>query len=172
MIEKYLLEQGYIESVTKLEQETTISLESWYFLLLIKKLRDVADNIDLYMILCEYEQFYDYKFGRPPKLTKKLDEKQILPHHKKPPSSRNRGSAKNIPPSSADPQKKLPSISKIGKDGKEVKEGNGDLDLGVEGKNIDTGKKKDKKETDEDYFENRVMKGIPDFYGEANELRP
>lgn len=36
-------------------------------------IRDAADNIDLYMILCEYEQFYELKFQRPPKLTVKKD---------------------------------------------------------------------------------------------------
>ena len=38
--------------------------------------------MDLYMILCEYEQFYEMKFGRPPKLTVKkagTEGKILLP---------------------------------------------------------------------------------------------
>ena len=27
--------------------------------------------MDLYMMMCEYEQFYEMKFGRPPKFTVK-----------------------------------------------------------------------------------------------------
>jgi len=37
---------------------------------------DAADNIDLYMILCEFEQFYEMKFMKPPKLVKKIDESE------------------------------------------------------------------------------------------------
>lgn len=68
LIEKYLLTLGYIDAVTKLEQETSISLENW----------DTADNIDLYMILVDYERGYEQMFDKPPKLVKKVDDKSIL----------------------------------------------------------------------------------------------
>lgn len=35
--------------------------------------RDAADNMDLYMIMAEYEQFYELKFARPPKMIVKKD---------------------------------------------------------------------------------------------------
>ena len=34
--------------------------------------RDAADNIDLYFIVTEFEQYYELKYNRPPKLTRKL----------------------------------------------------------------------------------------------------
>ena len=63
LIEKYLLTLGYIDAVTKIEQESNISLEKW----------DTADNIDLYMVMLEYEQSYEMKFNKFPKLVKKID---------------------------------------------------------------------------------------------------
>ena len=63
LIEKYLLTLGYIDAVTKIQQESNISLEKW----------DTADNIDLYMVMLQYEQSYEMKFNKPPKLVKKVD---------------------------------------------------------------------------------------------------
>ena len=63
LIEKYLLTLGYIDAVTKIEQESNISLEKW----------DTADNIDLYMVMLEYEQSYEMKFNKFPRLVKKID---------------------------------------------------------------------------------------------------
>lgn len=65
LIEKYLLCLGCIDSVTKLEQESQISLEKW----------DTADNIDLFMIFLDYEQYYEARFGKIPKVVKKVEDK-------------------------------------------------------------------------------------------------
>lgn len=48
LMEKYLLTIGCLDSVAKIQQETNISLEKW----------DTADNIDLFMIFLDYEQYY------------------------------------------------------------------------------------------------------------------
>jgi katanin p60 ATPase-containing subunit A1 len=53
--------------VTKIEQETNISLEKW----------DTADNIDLFMIFLDYEQYYEARFGKVPKVVKKMDDRSI-----------------------------------------------------------------------------------------------
>ena len=60
LIQKYLLSLGYLDSVTKIEQETNISLDKY----------DTADNLDLYMVVMEYEHYYEMKFNKPPKLCK------------------------------------------------------------------------------------------------------
>lgn len=40
----------------------------------------MADNVDLYMILAEYEEFFEMKFAKPPKLVRKTNESSaILP---------------------------------------------------------------------------------------------
>lgn len=44
--------------------------------------RDVADNIDLYMILSEFEQFYEMKFMKPPKIIKKVDNPEGIKGYK------------------------------------------------------------------------------------------
>lgn len=63
LIEKYLLTLGYIDTVTRIEQESNLSLQSW----------DVADNIDLYMVILEFEQYYEMRFGKLPKMVKKQE---------------------------------------------------------------------------------------------------
>ena len=69
LIEKYLLTLGCIDSVTKIEAETQISLEKW----------DTADNIDLFMIFLDYEQYYEARFGKIPKVVKKVEDKSTIP---------------------------------------------------------------------------------------------
>ena len=64
-MEKYLLQLGCLDSVTKIEQETNITLEKW----------DTADNIDLFMIFLDYEQYYEARFGKVPKVVKKMDDR-------------------------------------------------------------------------------------------------
>lgn len=49
----------------KLEQESQINLEKW----------DTADNIDLFMIFLDYEQYYEARFGKAPKVVKKVEDK-------------------------------------------------------------------------------------------------
>jgi katanin p60 ATPase-containing subunit A1 len=68
LIEKYLLTLGCIDSVTKIEAETQISLEKW----------DTADNIDLFMIFLDYEQYYEARFGKIPKVVKKVEDKSTI----------------------------------------------------------------------------------------------
>lgn len=63
LVMKYLINIGYIETATKLESESHISLEQF----------DAADNIDLYQIVIEFENFYDFKFGKLPKLVRKIN---------------------------------------------------------------------------------------------------
>lgn len=51
-------------------------------------LRDTCDNIDLYVILTEYIEFYKMRFNKPPAITKKLPEKQITNSLPKLPTSK------------------------------------------------------------------------------------
>merc|ERR1740130_460630 len=82
----FMREMGYTDSVKHIQTETNISLDKW----------DGADNIDLLTILTEYEDFYEMRFGRKPKITRKgdgrngvdLDRKVSLP---KLPSDGNTG---------------------------------------------------------------------------------
>jgi katanin p60 ATPase-containing subunit A1 len=159
LIEKYLLDQGYVESVMKIEHETTINMENW----------EVADNIDLYMILCEYEQFYEYKFGKEPKLTKKLEEISGL---KRPPMGGKRKntmgtSASKLGPSSKNgTTDKLPKIPGALNNSK--LDPNDPLGLAIDGKTIEVPKKKEEKADDEEYFMNRVRFNYPQKFLNQN----
>eukprot|EP00928_Gymnodinium_smaydae_P020526 TRINITY_DN17930_c0_g1_i1.p1 TRINITY_DN17930_c0_g1~~TRINITY_DN17930_c0_g1_i1.p1 ORF type:complete len:576 (-),score=165.52 TRINITY_DN17930_c0_g1_i1:48-1775(-) len=65
---RYFQDLGFINTVQQIERDTNVSLDRV----------DAADNIDLSTVLTEYEDFYEMRFGRKPKLTRRLvadDEK-------------------------------------------------------------------------------------------------
>lgn len=62
MILRHLCDGGYLDSVDRLQQESGISLEAW----------DAADNMDLVTIVQEFETYYEFKFKKQPKLTRKV----------------------------------------------------------------------------------------------------
>eukprot|EP00290_Baffinella_frigidus_P000884 CAMPEP_0180178052 /NCGR_PEP_ID=MMETSP0986-20121125/38191_1 /TAXON_ID=697907 /ORGANISM="non described non described, Strain CCMP2293" /LENGTH=137 /DNA_ID=CAMNT_0022130857 /DNA_START=235 /DNA_END=646 /DNA_ORIENTATION=- len=62
LIIRHLCDHGYVESAEKLQAEAQVSLSQ----------TDAADNIDMLSILQEYEEFYEIRFQRKPKLTRKV----------------------------------------------------------------------------------------------------
>lgn len=93
---RFFLDLGYVDTVRQIQTETNVSLEKL----------DAADNVDLTSIVTEYEDFYEMRFGRKPKLTRKaegkgpdLDRKVSLP--KLPPDNNNRGGG--VSPEGPDP---------------------------------------------------------------------
>ncbi|ORX77716.1 AAA-domain-containing protein [Anaeromyces robustus] len=64
LILDFLQNNGYINSVERLQTESNIFLNKV----------SVADNVDLMMILQEYETYYNIKFGKKPKFIKKNTE--------------------------------------------------------------------------------------------------
>ncbi|XP_046841456.1 katanin p60 ATPase-containing subunit A-like 2 [Xenia sp. Carnegie-2017] len=58
----YLTDQGYLDTVKTLQNESGLSLENY----------SVCDNIDLPAILQEYESYYNVKFKKFPKFIKKI----------------------------------------------------------------------------------------------------
>lgn len=57
----HLLDHGYVEAAQKLQSECGINPNEY----------DVADNIDLVTIIQEYEAYFQIKFNKKPKLTRK-----------------------------------------------------------------------------------------------------
>ncbi|XP_033108615.1 katanin p60 ATPase-containing subunit A-like 2 isoform X4 [Anneissia japonica] len=83
----HLVDAGYIESAKALESEGNLSFSRF----------EVCDNIDLPTILMEYESYYYVKFGKYPKITKKLSSGDI-PQQKGGSGRRNRkGSTPSLP---------------------------------------------------------------------------
>jgi hypothetical protein len=64
-----LSDYGYARSACSLEDESGVSLKKW----------DACDNVDLYYILKDYEEYHQIKFGKPLKLVKKLAGDDIGP---------------------------------------------------------------------------------------------
>lgn len=58
LVEQFLADQGYGRSLQCLQEESQVSLHEF----------SVADNIDLLNVIYEYEQFYQFKYQKKPKL--------------------------------------------------------------------------------------------------------
>lgn len=63
LIEQFLLEQGYTQSLQALQQESRVSLTQYC----------VADNIDLLSVLQDFEDYYEFRCQRKPKLFRARD---------------------------------------------------------------------------------------------------
>ena len=63
LINQYLVENGYFESSERLQHESGGLVNKFV----------AADNLDLSLILGEYEAYYEMKFDKKPKLVRKLE---------------------------------------------------------------------------------------------------
>ena len=63
LIQSHLLQLGYLQTAGQLQKEAGVNLLSRY---------ERADNIDLMQIISEYEEFYQLKFSRKPKLSRRI----------------------------------------------------------------------------------------------------
>jgi katanin p60 ATPase-containing subunit A1 len=61
LINQFLIENGYLDSAERLQSETS-NIAGKY---------DLCDNIDLALILNEYEAYYEMRFDKKPKILKK-----------------------------------------------------------------------------------------------------
>ena len=64
LIHQYLINIGFSDSATKLSEESNLELETY----------SVADNMDLLLIIREYEDYYYMKFGKVPIFSHKISE--------------------------------------------------------------------------------------------------
>merc|ERR550537_434504 len=62
LCQRFLLDYGYVNAVSTLANESNVSLEQM----------DAADNIDLGSIVQDFEEYYEMKFGRRPRLVRKV----------------------------------------------------------------------------------------------------
>ncbi|CCD14217.1 unnamed protein product, partial [Trypanosoma congolense IL3000] len=66
LISQFLLDQGYTSTLQMLQQESGVSLQKFL----------PADNIDLLSIIMEYEQYFEFRFNRHPKLFRAREESE------------------------------------------------------------------------------------------------
>ena len=62
LIYRHLIANGYIDTAGQFQREVTIDLNQY----------DVADNMDLYYILQEYEEYYKFKHNKHPIIVKQM----------------------------------------------------------------------------------------------------
>jgi hypothetical protein len=67
LINHYLVENGYTEAAERLQHETSGAVSKF----------SAADNVDLSLILSEFESYYEMKFDKKPKLVRKLDDDEM-----------------------------------------------------------------------------------------------
>ena len=67
LIHQYLINIGFSESATKLSEESNLELETY----------SVADNMDLLLIIREYEDYYYMKFGKVPIFSHKISHNPL-----------------------------------------------------------------------------------------------
>jgi katanin p60 ATPase-containing subunit A1 len=132
----YLIENGYVETAEKLSAETNAMCSRF----------EVADNVDLGLILVEYENYYEMRYDRKPKLIRKLIEGEE-PKFKRPLD----GKGKNISKKSVDPP-----ISKLN-----ISDDAGVFEMGVQGTKVSG--KKDAELVNASKLEDRVLKPPPQF---------
>jgi len=64
MIYRHLISCGYTESSSNMLRECNLDLDKW----------EIADNIDFYYMLQDFEDYYEMRFMRKPVLVKKAPE--------------------------------------------------------------------------------------------------
>jgi hypothetical protein len=125
LIRQYLLSNGYINSVSCLNQEVDSFIRNF----------ELADNIDLEIILSDYESNFQAKFNRIPKIVKRSDDP--IAHIASSSQTKTKVSLKSArkhPNSTSVSIKKLPSISQSNEVSMDAEQNL--MKLGVQGVNI------------------------------------
>lgn len=161
LINHYLVEQGYVEAAERLQHETGHMVNKF----------TAADNVDLPLILMDYEAYYEMRFDRKPKVVRKLNDGEETNSNARA-SSKVKTSEKKAKTSSTttEASNKLPNIS--------PESDNNNLSMSITGTNIDTNttntntnntnNKSTKKPSAEETttsskFEDRILKPPPQF---------
>ncbi len=94
LINQYLVEGGYFEAAERLQHETGGVLNKF----------TAADNMDLSLILTDYESYYEMRFDKKPKLVRKLNDGEEAARFK--PKSESSTAKKSASSSSQSKEKK------------------------------------------------------------------
>lgn len=166
----YLSENGFLETAKKLTTESAGLLSKYC----------VADNVDLLLILNEYEAYYEMKFGKKPKLIRKLKEGEDQPYVPRiPDASQSSSSASSKKQKKSDiTSEKLPILpngnnsqsslnSSAPEDDSNNNNNNSNSTLGIQGTSVNTTNKNKKSDGDSnESYEERLLKPPPQFGGD------
>lgn len=146
LIHHYLVESGYVESAERVQHEAGSVINKF----------EVADNVDLNLILGEYESYYEMRFDKKPKLVRKFKDDEPLKGSSKPPRQESvngkKGSVKKDPtiPTTGS---KLPVVS--GASPPPAPEDDSSMSLGIQGTQV--GQDKKKNDSASDHLEERCV---------------
>ena len=186
IIYHHLIENGYIEAAERLQHETGTAIKNF----------EIADNVDLGLILSDYEAYYEMRFDKKPKLIRKLkdgEESKIKPPRQPDASSsskksRERNGSISNNNNSNNNSGKLPNVTGISNNNNipsttSISQKTSTIDedqsinnmgingIGVGGSSIDTSfnnKSGHKKNIEAgDPFEERVLKPPPHYSGDS-----
>ena len=168
LVHAHLIENGYVEAAERLQHEAGSVLSKF----------EVADNVDMGLVLSEYEAYYEMRFDKRPKLVRKLKdgEENTRPTGTRPPrqpesSSARSSTTKSSRPGAATNGSKVPTVTGSDDDNSSITGlGLGVSGVGVGGSSVDSsagkGGKKDG-DTASDRFEERILKPPPQFAGDS-----
>jgi katanin p60 ATPase-containing subunit A1 len=157
LIYDYLHTNGFMESASKLLTEAASTIGK----------HEIADNIDLDVILSEYEAYYEMRFSKKPKFLRLLKDDEVNPrlNHRSNNSTSSSGKLLQKKPDSSSQVDKLPVItnssSQLQQSGPEAEDS---TTMGVQGTGF-TGNKS--KKSEHDINEERVLKPPPQFGGDS-----
>ncbi len=170
LILRYLINMGFSDTAFHLQEEANLDIDKY----------DIADNIDLNIILTEYEEFFEIRFNKKPVLVKKIIEENNpnkLPSIK---GNRERNGKGKETPRIMDKERIKNNTTKTLLDKNNEKQGNSnnannELKIELVGVNINPKKDKDKEEKEKfsfnDQRESILLKPLPDNLFGNNELR-
>ena len=91
LIHQHLIEHGYCEAAERLQHEAGLVMNRF----------EVADNMDLGLILNDYEAYYEMRFDKKPKLTRKLKDGEVGPASRSGRPPLGSGSSENSNPAAS-----------------------------------------------------------------------
>lgn len=158
LINQHLVEHGYVESAERLQHEAGLVMNRF----------EVADNMDLGLILGDYEAYYEMRFDKKPKLIRKLkdgDERKDVAKGRPPMSSGEQGVSKKQGKGGST---KLPTVSgaatsSSSSSGPEIDDPPALEVVGVRGR----GSASSEADASSAKFEDRVLKPPPQFGGDS-----
>lgn len=149
VILKYLINAGLSETAFALQEESQLDLDKF----------DIADNIDLYMIMCEYEEYFEMRFNKKPKFVVPINNTSKLPLIDRKQSRTNNTTDKR--------KSKIPQLKKEQIQPEEVKE----IKLELVGQGVTSKKEEKEKFTFVDQKESILLKPLPDHLFGNSELK-
>ena len=168
LILRYLINMGFSETAFSLQEEANLDIDKF----------DVADNIDLSMILTEFEEYFEIRFNKKPILIKKLTDdnnsSNKLPNIRNAKDSKN-GKGRETPKLIEGKDKsKIYNGKPIEKNDKQPEKQN-EWKLELVGQQINLKKDKEKEEKEKFSFNDQrdsiLLKPLPDHLFGNNEMR-